>query len=72
MVKVEQKTVEKLGQKIKKLRKNLEITQEGLAARIESSRVYINHIEQGRKSPSLEILEKIAKVLKVQVKDLFL
>lgn len=71
MVKIEQQTIEKLGKKIKKLRTALGLTQEELANKIESSRLYINHIEQGRKSPSLGILEKIARVLKVQVKDLF-
>lgn len=71
MVRIEQRTIEKLGKKIKKLRTALGLTQEELANKIESSRLYINHIEQGRKSPSLEILEKIAKILKVQIKDLF-
>lgn len=71
MVKIEQQTIEKLGKKIKKLRNDIGLTQEELAVKIDSSRLYINHIEQGRKSPSLEILEKIARALKVQIKDLF-
>lgn len=71
MAKIEQQTIEKLGKRIKKLRTDLGLTQEELAQKIESSRLYINHIEQGRKSPSLEILEKISKALKVQIKDLF-
>ncbi len=32
----------------------------------------MGHIEQGRTSPSLEVLEKIAKVLKIKMADLFL
>lgn len=71
MAKIEQKTIEKLGKQIAKLRKELGITQDDLAKKIDSSRVYISHVEQGRRSPSLELLEKIAKALKVQVKDLF-
>jgi transcriptional regulator with XRE-family HTH domain len=71
MPKIEQKTIEKLGKTIAKLRKDLDLTQEELAAKIDSSRLYINHIEQGRKSPSLEVIEKLARALKVQVKDLF-
>ncbi len=31
----------------------------------------LGQIEQGRKSSSLETIEKIAKVLKVQIKELF-
>ena len=60
-----------LGKKIQKLRKNKDLTQEELAETLRISRTHMGHIEQGRKSPSMELLEKIARVLKVQVKDLF-
>lgn len=35
------------------------------------SRTYISEIENGRKSPTLETLYKLAKALNVRVKDLF-
>lgn len=67
-----QKTpAEKLGKNISRLRKERGLTQEDLAKKLQTARAYIGHIEQGRKSPSLEVMEKIAKALKVQVKDLF-
>lgn len=46
------------------------MTQEGLAEKVGISRVYMGYIEQGRNAPSLEILEKIAKCLKVSISNL--
>lgn len=71
MLKRSQATREKLGIKIQKLRKNQGLPQEEFAHKVGISRTHAGHIEQGRKSPSLEVLEKISRVLKVTVKDLF-
>ena len=60
-----------LGKRIQKLRRNTELTQEELAEKIGISRAYMGFIEQGRYSPSLEVLEKIAKVLRIKMSDLF-
>lgn len=60
-----------LGKKIQKLRKNTGLTQEEVAEKIGISRAYMGYIEQGRYSASIEVLEKIAKVLKVKMADLF-
>ena len=62
---------EKLGNRIKKLRKSLGYTQEELAEKINISRTHMGHIEQGRKSPSIKIMEKLARALKVKVSNLF-
>lgn len=62
---------EKLGNKIQKLRKQLGYSQEELAEKINISRTHMGHIEQGRKSPSIKVLEKLAKALRVQVRDIF-
>lgn len=59
-----------LGKKVQKLRKQATLTQEELAEKIKVSRAYIGYIEQGRNAPSLEVLEKIAKVLKVKPSEL--
>lgn len=59
-----------ISKKIKKRRGELDITQEELAEKVGVSRVYIGYVEQGRNTPSLEILEKIAKALKVKLSDL--
>ncbi len=71
MLKRNQETREKLGRKIQKMRKDLGVSQEEFAFKLGVSRTHIGHIEQGRKSPSLELLDKIARSLKVRVKDLF-
>ncbi len=62
---------EKLGNKIQKLRKEIGLTQEEFAEKLNISRTHIGHIEQGRKSPSMKLMEKIAKALRVKVKDIF-
>jgi len=59
-----------ISKRIKKLRGELELTQEDLAEKVGVSRVYIGYVEQGRNTPSLEILEKIAKALKSKLGDL--
>ncbi len=64
-------TREKLGKKVQKLRENLGYTQEELAEKINISRTHIGHIEQGRKSPSIKLMDKLARIFKVKVSDLF-
>jgi transcriptional regulator with XRE-family HTH domain len=59
-----------ISKRIKTYRKEQEITQEELAEKVGVSRVYIGYVEQGRNTPSLEILEKIAKALKTKLSDL--
>lgn len=60
-----------LGKKIQKLRKRTGLTQEQVAEKVGISRAYMGYIEQGRYSASLEVLEKVAKTLKVKMPDLF-
>jgi len=65
------KSLKNLGWKIQKLRKKVKFTQEVLANEMKISRVYMGYIEQGRESPSLRLLMKIARKLKVKIEDLF-
>jgi DNA-binding XRE family transcriptional regulator len=65
------KTRVKLGDRIQRLRKSSAYTQEELAEIVGISRTHMGHIEQGIKSPSLEVMEKIARALKVKMNDLF-
>ncbi len=65
------KLPKKIGKKIQKRRKEMELSQEELAEKIGVSRAYMGFIEQGRNAPSLEVLEKIAKHLKLPISDLF-
>jgi len=60
-----------LGKKIQRRRKQIGYTQEDLADKVGISRAYMGYIEQGRNVPSLEIVEKIARVLKTSIKTFF-
>jgi DNA-binding XRE family transcriptional regulator len=60
-----------LGKKIQKIRKITGLTQEELAEKVGISRAYMGYIEQGRYSASLEVIEKVARVLKVKMSNLF-
>lgn len=64
-------TKERLGKRIQKLRKERGLTQEEMAEKLNISRTHMGHIEQGRKAPSLKLMDKIARVLKVKVQELF-
>ncbi len=71
MPKSSAKTLIILGKKIQKLRKQKVLTQEELADILGISRVYMGYIEQGRESPSLKVLMKIARKFGVKIEDLF-
>jgi len=71
MPKSTKKTLKTLGWKVQKLRKQKNLTQEELAHQLGISRVYMGYIEQGRESPSLKLLMKIARRLNVRVEELF-
>ena len=61
----------KLGLKIKELRKRKGLTQEELAELIQMEQNSISVMESGRNLPTLGTLEKIAKVLDVNLSDFF-
>ena len=61
----------KLGQRIADLRKTRELTQTGLAKKIGCSVEFISLVERGVNAPSVAGLETFARVLKVEVADLF-
>lgn len=61
----------KVGQRIKELRKELEISQEALALKAEVDRTYVTDVENGRRNVSVEILEKIVKALGVSFTEFF-
>lgn len=60
-----------LGKKIQKRRKEIGLNQDELGARVGISRAYMGYIEQGRYAPSLEVLEKIARIFKIPISSLF-
>lgn len=61
----------RLGQRIGALRKTRGLTQAGLAKLIGCSEDFISLVERGVNAPSVAGLEKFARVLKVEVVDLF-
>ena len=60
-----------VGFKIRRIREELGISQEKLAAIADLHRAYIGQIERGEKNIGLKNLEKIAKALHVNIKELF-
>jgi transcriptional regulator with XRE-family HTH domain len=60
-----------LGQRIAALRKARKLTQEQLAEALGCSVEFISLVERGVNAPSVAGLEKFAKALKVEVKELF-
>ena len=60
-----------LGRRIADLRRARKLTQEQLAEKVGCSVEFISLVERGVNAPSVAGLEKFAKVLKVQVRDLF-
>jgi transcriptional regulator with XRE-family HTH domain len=60
----------KIGRRTRQIRIEKGLTQEKLALDAGLNRAYIGYIERGERNPSTETLAKIAKVLKVPLKDL--
>ena len=60
------------GMRVKYLRLQRKMSQEDLALEINVSKNYISDIECGRRNPTLKIMNKIAKGLKVDLATLLL
>ena len=61
----------KFGHRIKELRLKQNISQEELAFRCGLSKNYISDVERGTRNVSLKSIEKIAKGVAVNLKELF-
>ncbi len=61
----------RLGRRIAQLRKRSGLTQEQFAERCDYSVEFVSLVERGINAPSVEGLARIAKVLKLEVRDLF-
>lgn len=61
----------KIGQRIRELRKGLEISQEALAYKAEVDRTYVTDVENGRRNISVEILEKLITALNISFTEFF-
>lgn len=60
----------KIGEKVKRLRKDHEWTQQKLAEKIKMDITTINEIENGRRNPSIKTINKLARALKVNPSEL--
>lgn len=69
-MKVVSTTHKKFGKRIKQLRAERGITQEGLAAKIDVDRSYVGFLERGERNPTLDKIVKIAKALNVNASEL--
>lgn len=62
---------EKLGKRIRTLRKARGITQEGLGEKANLNYKYIGEIERGEVNPSIETLSALADALNISIGQLF-
>ncbi|HWY78758.1 MAG TPA: helix-turn-helix transcriptional regulator [Candidatus Sulfotelmatobacter sp.] len=62
---------EKLGNRIKSLRKKADLSQEELAEKAKIDLTSVSEIESGLRNPSLKTIHKIALALKVSLQELF-
>ena len=62
---------EKVGHRIRQLRKEQELSQEALGYKAEVDRTYVTDVENGRRNVSVEILERLIKALEVSVAEFF-
>lgn len=59
-----------LGETLRALRAKASFSQEVLAEKADLSAIFISRVERGKESPSVDSLVKLAKALKVRVRDL--
>jgi len=68
---MKQEILIKFGNKVRKERNKIGLSQEGLASKAGVHRTYIGMIERGEKNITLENIEKVAKALNLKLSDLF-
>ena len=63
--------LEKLGSRIRELRKSQGLSQEKFALKADIDRTYLAGIEQGKRNPSIKSLEKIINTLGISFHTFF-
>ena len=66
-----QSLFKEVGLRIAKARKAKSLTQEQLASKVGLDRSYVGWIEQGRRRPSLQTLQRVSKAVGSSLGDLF-
>ena len=69
---MEKEVLKRFGNKIRELRKEKNLSQEELAEKANLHRTYIGMIERAEKNITLINIEKLAKALNINIKDLFI
>ncbi len=62
----------KFGQKVRREREKLGLSQEALASRAGVHRTYIGMIERAEKNITLENIQKICNALNLKIRDFFI
>jgi transcriptional regulator with XRE-family HTH domain len=62
--------MQRVGANVKRIRNERGLSQQALADKVKIHRVYVAKIEGAVQAPSLEMLERLAKALKVKVGEL--
>ena len=65
------KLARRIGKRIRELRSKKDLTSEALAYQYGISKGYLSDLENGKRLPSIKMLERLAKILKVDIKELF-
>ncbi len=65
------KILKNFGETVKKKRKIAELSQEELAEKLGIHRTYMSFIERGQRNPSLLMIFKISRALKIKLPELF-
>lgn len=58
------------GRNVRRVRKERDLSQEALADEVGLAVTYVGQIERGTRNPTLEIVERLARALKVKPLDL--
>lgn len=59
-----------IGERIQKIRREQDKSLRGLAGEVGISVAYLSNIEKGESSPTVEVLQKLADALNVEVREL--
>lgn len=65
------KLKKKFGKNVRKYRKNLNMSQEQLAEKMDISVVFLSHVENGIHGIEFMKIAKLCNILKIEAKDLF-
>jgi transcriptional regulator with XRE-family HTH domain len=54
-----------LAANLRRIRSERKLSQDDFAALVEVHRTYVNHLEQARRSPTIDVIERMADRLKI-------